>query len=162
MNQQMGTTLIVVDMQPKFAASAEIIEAVVHQVKLAKQRKAGVILVEYESRNGSPHDPTWPAIYDACQWKLGRATVITKKDDNGGSEVARALDATGFNQERLRVVGVNRSACVIDTISGLHKLMPKAQIEMVWGATENQWKNSRYYDMREFRRRLETDRFKII
>jgi nicotinamidase-related amidase len=109
------STLVIVDMQGDFPAAhwPNVIEETQHQIRLAKLRRDGIILVRYVD-SGSVMEPLLNAIGD-YPWKV---TAFKKKND-GSREVMRAIQRNRFDSTRIRVCGVNTGFCVLATIKGL-------------------------------------------
>jgi nicotinamidase-related amidase len=119
------STLVIIDMQDAFhsAKHYKVVEGVLRQIKLAKARKAGIVVVEYQEGG-----PTLDVIKEAVDGYT-RKTVTRKPSDDGSREVMRAIRRKKFNAEKLRVCGVNIGYCVKDTILGLLE-WPSVQIEV--------------------------------
>lgn len=123
------TTLCIVDMQATFGAYEHCLDEVCHQVKLAKRRNAGIIVIEYRGSG-----PTVAPIKDLL--KYYRKKVYTKKNANGGgSELLAAAKRKGFPVNKVRFTGVNRSWCVFSTIVQYQNLSGGGKIEIATRAT---------------------------
>lgn len=109
------STLVIIDMQPEFttASNPSVIAGVVHQIRLAKNRKAGIVIVEYND-SGDTLEPIVNAIGEYV-----RKTTVIKKGDDGSREVMRAIHRKGFDNSKVRLCGVNAGYCVRDTAVGL-------------------------------------------
>jgi len=106
------TTLCIVDMQTTFEKPAKkCLDEVCHQIKLAKRRNAGIIVLEYTECG-----PTPPKIKSLLK-SYKRKTYKQKTCDGGGKEVIAAAKRKGFPTNKIRFVGVNRSHCVYATVS---------------------------------------------
>ena len=104
------TTLCIVDMQTVFKKPAKkCLEEVCRQIKLAKRRNAGIVVLEYEDCG-----PTLPEIKRLLK-SYNRKTYKQKTMDSGGKEVLAAARRKGFPTHKIRFVGVNRSCCVYET-----------------------------------------------
>jgi nicotinamidase-related amidase len=106
------TTLCIVDMQTEFAKPAKkCLNEVCRQIKLAKRRNAGIIILEYKHCG-----PTLPEIKSLLK-SYKRKTYKQKTMNGGGTEVLAAARRKGFPTNKIRFVGVNRSYCVYETVS---------------------------------------------
>ena len=126
----MATVLCVIDVQEKFSAAKKVVSEVVHQIKLARKRKAGVLIVEYGN------DPSYEEVYDAL--KGYKDWMVVKKDsDDGSMEVMHAMDKhPRFRGMKVRVCGVNACACVKATAIGLRDSGLFSKIEVAEAATD--------------------------
>ena len=115
-DEDMARTLVVVDMQSEFASTAEkCTKQVVREVKRAKRRGAGVIVLEYKDAG-----KTFKEIRDELKG-YGRKTFATKNMNDGSHEAMKAAKRNGFSTEKIRVCGVNRSYCVLGTVEGFRR-----------------------------------------
>ncbi len=124
-------TLCIIDMQPFFISSQkpDVIKGVIHQISLAKRRRAGVVLVEYDDC-GKTDDRIVNAIgnYD-------RAITIKKFSNDGSVVILKAIKRERFFSRRhLRLCGVNTAWCIYETAVGLSKKLPNATIQLAHGA----------------------------
>jgi len=91
------TTLCIVDMQIVFENPAKkCLEEVCRQIKLAKRRNAGIIVLEYEGCG-----PTLPEIKQLLK-SYKRKTYKQKTMDGGGKEVLAAAKRRGFPTHKIR------------------------------------------------------------
>ena len=125
------TTLCIIDMQPFFISSQEdfVIEGVLDQIRLAKQRNAGVVVVRY-THSGKTDDRITDALtgYD-------RVVKVNKSTNDGSKVIIKAIKRKhGFSKKRIRICGVNTGFCVYETAAGLAKKLPGVSIEMVENA----------------------------
>jgi len=106
--------LVIVDMQPEFEAVNEdwLIEAVCEEIALAKRRNLAIIVLEYDGF-GETHQDIMDTIGD-----YPKCFVETKFDDDGSEEVANICTQHDL-PEKFVVCGVNYSACVQRTITGM-------------------------------------------
>lgn len=102
-------TLCIVDMQTEFPTHKPVIKQVLHEIRLAKKRNAAVIVLEYDDSG-----PTIEPIKKALE-NYGRVAYVTKMQDGGGEEFFDTAESYGFNYNKVRMVGVNRSYCVFST-----------------------------------------------
>ena len=127
--EKMATVLCVIDVQEKFSAAKFVVPEVVHQINLARKRKAGVLIVEYGN------DPSYEEVYNAL--KGYKDWMVVKKDDDDGSmEIMHAMDKNPiYRGHKVRVCGVNACACVQATAIGLHDSGLFSKIEIAEAAT---------------------------
>ena len=123
----MHTTLAIIDVQPKFSAAEEILDQVVHQIKLARRRSDGIVLVEL----GGPqsHDEIYQALHG-----YDKFVVANKNSSDGSREVIDAIYNNKYALDRVRVCGVNTCACVFFTLKGLMALRVFKCIEIAGNA----------------------------
>ena len=142
----MRPTLVVIDMQTTFRASFKpsVVVGVTTEIIKAKEKLLPIVVVEYKNCH-----PTHKALLDLLKNYPHKAR-ITKSGDDGSSEVIRTLRRRGFNQDYIRVCGVNTDACVWATAEGLLKKLRYAQIEVVKSAcaTEFDFNWRRYFKHR--------------
>ena len=130
-SKPMYTTLAIIDVQDKFLASKYIINQVIHQIKLARRRKDGIVLVEL----GEPrsYDKIYKALHDYCKF-----VVVRKESNDGSSEVIDAIYENHYALDRIRLCGVNTCACVLSTLRGLMALDVVHRIEIASDAVRCQ------------------------
>lgn len=114
-------------MQPYFKAAKEkwVVAGVINQIRLAKQRSAGIVVVEYKGC-GRTH----PKILNALKG-YQRVVNAKKEQDDGTLAILNAIKRNFFSEDRIRVCGVNTSCCVMDTIEGLSLVFPNSEIQVV-------------------------------
>lgn len=113
----MKTPLIIIDMQPFFGSSKRPLKAVLKQIDLAKEAGNPIILVEY--------DGCGPSYTEILTRLVGYKDTIRvlKNRDGGGGEIIREAETHGIDvSQKVRVVGVNRSYCVFQTVIGMKNL----------------------------------------
>lgn len=142
------TTLVIVDMQTAFAASALVLPDVMDEVKLALQNDWAIIILEY---CGQGH--TYPCILELAK-QSRRHTVKTKFTDGGEREIRIACQRLDFPTERFRVCGVNTHACVSQTVSGIAKTYAHSMVLVVQKACahnlrQNNW--CKFFRFKSFR-----------
>jgi hypothetical protein len=101
----------IVDVQPRFDAAIYVVDEIVRCVNLFRHMDSPIVVVEY-STAGETYEPIMSAL-DGYS-KLYR---VTKNQDNGSYEVAKALVDVPSN--RIIMAGVNTCYCVRDTAYGL-------------------------------------------
>lgn len=123
----MPATLVVVDMQQSFDAACDpdVVIGVTQEILFAKQKGGAVILVEYHNC-GNTHSG-----FSRLLRNYPYKSRIRKRDDDGSQEVLRAIRRRGFNQQWLRICGVNADCCVYATIQGFLHRLPHAHIDVV-------------------------------
>lgn len=138
----MRPTLVVVDMQNEFAASCklEVVTGVAAEITKAQQQHLPIVLVEYEGCG-----PTHKCLLQLLKGYPYKARVH-KKDDDGSTEIIRTLRRRGFNEECLRVCGVNVDACVWATVEGLLCKLKYSRVEVVKAACATEYK----FDWRQY------------
>jgi hypothetical protein len=114
--------LVVNDMQPGFAASADAltIYAIELQIRLAKAKNLPIIVVEYDAHEMGT---TIPQIMRHLEG-YARAVVVGKSDDDGSAEIFEAVIDNGFWPENYILCGVNSDACLLETVRGLIARVP--------------------------------------
>jgi len=126
-NMTEHTPLVIIDMQEYFydrgyfetAPDAEafddewhsVVESIRHLVLLAKERKSPVIVLEYDYDS-----PTVDAISSVLPENYA---CFTKETDSGANYVCEFLHRQKRRYDAVFVTGVNRGACVSDTIDDL-------------------------------------------
>ena len=129
----MSRTLVIVDMQTGFDETAHRCkEQVIREVKRAKRRGAGIVVLEYTG-DFFRYGRTYLEIRKLLKG-YGRKTFAKKRNDDGSKECIRAANRNGFPLDKVRVVGVNRSYCVWGTIDGLRRKI-KTDIQVMMDAT---------------------------
>jgi hypothetical protein len=118
--------LVVNDMQPGFAASADAltIYAIELQIRLAKAKNLPIIVVEYDAHEMGT---TIPQIMRHLEG-YARAVVVGKSDDDGSAEIFEAVIDNGFWPENYILCGVNSDACLLETVRGLIARVPTCRI----------------------------------
>ncbi len=151
MEEAKDVTLVVIDMQRRFAAAndAQTREAVAREIRDARAKGWAIVVVEYrEPDSGDPQDMThgdlmqWlrrPAPYAHCQ-------IVCKQQSDGSAEVITACKQRGFSTESFRCCGVNTDACVLATVEGLVYAFPTATVTVVRDACNSQWKIPQVWD----------------
>lgn len=127
MPKRTPTALVIIDMQPEFIASYDVIDSVVRQVKKAKAKRHHIVLVEYRG-SGKTHR----SIRDA----IGRYVHhrVLKNFDNGGPNVVNLFDSEDIEVNRIRACGVNIGACVAETVNHIASEMEDTKIEVIGSA----------------------------
>lgn len=107
--------LLVIDMQPGFKTSLQVMKQVTKEVAKAAGAGEDIIFLEYLETwpKGKSFGRTHQEIRDAA--KGANVRRCTKKHDDGSKSVLRHLK----NVMHLKVCGVNGDACVIATVEGI-------------------------------------------
>jgi nicotinamidase-related amidase len=125
-------TLVIVDMQPEFAAvnNPSLLSAVIRKIRLAKMLNYGIVIVEYgkadqfqEWTGGDTHLRIVKEL-DGYRHK----TFVVKHVDDGSPQVMEAIEHYKFNRRHIYVCGVNTCCCVYATVAGLAKRLPEAAV----------------------------------
>lgn len=102
-------TLCIVDMQPDFRACIDVVDNVLQQVKIAKDNREGIVLLEYEGYGHADERILWEVKqYD-------RQTILSKNEDDGSNEFLSAAQSLGFWLGNIKFCGVNACYCVWET-----------------------------------------------
>jgi hypothetical protein len=129
----MQATLCIIDMQPKYEASKQVINQVCREVRRAKKNGDGIVVLEYLYGGEDPTSAQFRT-YKKIMKTIGdykNAYVEYKCDDDGSREVVNTIRGAKFPSGVIRVCGVNRYACVISTVEGLVEMMPDSFIEVI-------------------------------
>ncbi len=151
-----GTILCVVDMQPGFGACYNIVKETIREIRLAKRRGDGIVFIELNP--GYNRETISELKEEAHKGGYEKITYTKKTGGDGSAEFIDAAGAVGwFPLKRIRVCGVNRGACVMDTVRGLINMVPKnVRIEVAFEATapgikewdkDNSWEKQTYQEM---------------
>ena len=128
-------TLAIIDMQPKYSACQSVVDDVCEAVEQAKRAKDYIVVVElvHDCELGRPNVKTHASIMKAIgNYRYCEKT--TKVATDGSKEIIAVCKKNGFDQNNFSICGVNRCACVADTISGLHKLNKSTKITILESA----------------------------
>jgi hypothetical protein len=148
----MNETLVIIDMQPDFAAcnSERLIRACQREIRQAMQDCNGIVYVRYKD-----HKSVHKELLDLTLLYSHKA--ITTKDRNDGSKhVLRTISRRGFCRTRLRICGINAQYCVHETILGLRMKLPHSRLIAVADAINTV--NYRY-DMDDLQHRKRVDEY---
>lgn len=122
-------------MQPDFPSSLDtfVIEGVLNQIRLAKRRKAGIVIIEYIG-SGKTGNRILKSL------TTYQHVICVKKSTNDGSRsIVNAISKHNFSKQCIRLCGVNTGACVFQTAIGLSNKFPKTIIEFVENACNDDW-----------------------
>mgnify|MGYP000529387737 CR=1 FL=1 len=148
LKSEQDTTLVIVDMQQEFAASALVLHHVMSEIDLALQNDWAVIILEYYN-----HSRTYDCILARAK-KSRRFSVETKFTDGGGREVFAACRKLNLPTQRFRVCGVNTHACVSQTVRNISRIFTHSMVLVVQKACahnlrQNNW--PKFFRFKSFR-----------
>jgi hypothetical protein len=119
----MFTSLCIIDMQPYFKSSFGCLNSVLREIRLAKKRKAHIVVVEYDPHEiGQSHSEIFETI-----GKYKNISIVEKNQMDGSFEVTGALSL--IRTKKIRMVGVNRCYCVESTAEGLRDFGFKVDVK---------------------------------
>ncbi|MBK9141208.1 MAG: MaoC family dehydratase [Candidatus Melainabacteria bacterium] len=124
-----ASTLVVVDMQPRYQASRSIVRQVEDEIGHAVDNGWPVIVLQYKNM-GRTHK----RLLDALHHRGARYVLRVKARPDGSHHVAEACLMHGFPTSRFRLCGVNALACVKQTALGLNARFPGSRVEVVKSA----------------------------
>jgi len=108
--------LVVIDMQPHFEKSMpKVEETVIEHIQESKRQHDWIILVRITDC-GEISDRIMNAVKE-----YDKVCVIDKEWNDGSNEILDCIGKQNISGEVLKVCGINTSACVADTVYGLHK-----------------------------------------
>jgi len=128
-------TLVIVDMQPCFSAAndPQTLDAIAAEILKAKERRMPIVTLEIDcfspmqdERNPRTHKRLRKLLEG---YSLHR--MEEKRFNDGSWAVLYALDRFDVEPRCFRVCGVNTDACILDTVLGLAKKLPKGRIFVV-------------------------------
>lgn len=141
--------LLVVDMQPRFGASAHdwIQESVATEIRAARSAGWGIMFLEYSrqcDRGGVPLSERTYGRLTRLVARYRHAITVHKEQDDGSHDVLNAAefwygDSAEHITGGIRVVGVNTESCVALTVNGLSKARPDIEITVVGAACNGGW-----------------------
>lgn len=133
-----NSVLVIIDMQPGFPASQDVLTVYAVGLLIEQAREAGlpILVVEYDAHEmGETLEKLQDKLrgYDRC-WRLD------KSKSDGGSVVVRKLQALGLvatgsdssqgSNLNLVICGVNSDGCVLATVNSLVGLLPGMPITL--------------------------------
>lgn len=145
----MGNTLVVVDMQPFFTASARpgLVDRIAARVRRHHECGDAVVVLEtlVEGLDHRVENSTHADILNSAGFGPdpvggtatpdGHAILTYKEQDDGSHAVIKAvrLLAPRLEPHKFIVCGVNTDACVLDTARGLLRSVPNSSVVLpVW------------------------------
>jgi len=136
-------TLVVVDMQPDFAASRHplTLNAVEREVRAARRRGCPVVVLQipyFSPRDEVGYRPTHERIMRHLA-SYRRKQVVEKLQSDGSYQVIVTCARNGFTLERFRVCGVNTDICVLKSVQGLSETLPACRITVVADACNSSY-----------------------
>lgn len=121
-------TLIIIDMQEEFWTSAcsNIQRNIVNLIKKAKEQKYPIIVVEFRD-----YGPTRKRLLNALAGYPLVKTVY-KQGNDGSKPVSNLLKRNKtFDNDTLKICGVNIAYCVGETVKSLSEKFPKKLLHVV-------------------------------
>ena len=131
-------TLVVVDMQPDFPASNNpaTLRAVEREVRKAIKHRLPVVVLEIPYFSPLDEDGLKPTHRSIMRLLTGydHYRVVQKRWSDGSSHVILTCEDSKYMKHRFRICGVNTDACVLETVLGLAKRLPKCKIRVIKNA----------------------------
>lgn len=127
--------LVIVDMQDYFSATKNVVQENIEAIKTAIKNKFFILVLEFGPKS---YGRTNKSIRDAIG-KYEWHDYVTKWSNDGSVEAKDVLDEFDIRPKRIFVTGVNRSACVRETVIGLTKLYESTPITILHIATSDSW-----------------------
>lgn len=113
-------TLLIIDMQPGYAASRwqPCIDAILEQIANYKQARSNILVVEF-----LPFEcgRTLEVIVDALH-DYKYAHIVNKYFNDGSNDILHACQRANCPTHHFTVCGVNSGICVRETVFGLHNI----------------------------------------
>jgi nicotinamidase-related amidase len=130
--------LVIIDMQPRFEASAEkkTNKEIIKQIQEAKKKKAPIIVLEYWG------EPKTRLNIRRALGNYEKVHRVIKENDSGASvlkPVLRALDKDDKKKIILKVCGVNTGACVYRTVKDISTYHRVKQVHVIWDGCNDNW-----------------------
>ncbi len=123
-------TLVIIDVQNGYPAAhnENLLTNLLKQIKKAKKEDAAILLVNMEDGFiGQTISCIWDAVYDYTYF-----AQVGKTLTDGSGEILKALKKHRFlNKNKFKVGGIYANICVSDTVNGLSKRLPEAEIEVL-------------------------------
>jgi hypothetical protein len=133
----MSYTLCVIDMQAIFSSSQEprVQQSCIREIKKAIRDRSVILFVEYAG-----YPATIPALTDiVAQANYKRAYHVIKSRNDGGQEVTDFLTKHHLPKMNMRVCGVNTDYCVRETVDGIRRFLPTANLHVIADACGSTW-----------------------
>ena len=138
--------LVVVDVQPGFdtAGYEPMQRAAIRAIKHARKHNYTILFLEFDG-----YGRTYPRLLAASGRQ--QKNRLNKGRDGGGYVIHPWLEDHHITPAVIRVCGINRNACVADTVSDLSELYKHARIEIIedavhsnrestnWGILNEHW-----------------------
>jgi hypothetical protein len=133
--------LLVIDVQPIYPSSEEVLDEVIREVRKAKANKEWIMILEYGMGR------TYYRITRELQG-YRKKLYARKYRNDGGREVFTAITKYSNNLgsknvgriEKIRVCGVNLSACVVATVYSI-KMFSQVEVIKRACADPTEWKS---------------------
>ncbi len=134
-------TLVVVDMQPTgFTAAGEpnVINGCRKAVEKAVKNNNPVIFLEFY---GGDRWPTASQLTDVTDG-YNRAYFLSKDEQDGSPQVADLMNRKRLPKKKIKVCGVNTTACVLSTVQGLRQRMKDSSLVLLEDAVGGHWNDT--------------------
>lgn len=121
-----GTVLVVVDMQPGYPAALDGLTQwfVKQEIMRHLEQNLPILLVEFDAHEMGETFDGIKSLIDG----YSRGRIISKRGDDGSTEILKACLQFGFSPDSFRICGVNSDACVLETVQGLVAKYPTCRI----------------------------------
>lgn len=123
------SVLCVIDMQPEFVATYTALPGVLCEIRKAMSNNEHIIIVEYQGA-GLTHESILALIAD-----YNKVLFVTKLWNDGAEEIIKEAKKHKISLRNMKVVGVNLSFCVYETVVGLSRRFRPPKIEVILSAT---------------------------
>lgn len=142
----MNKPLIVIDMQPAFEASGQVLRPVLEIITKAQKRESDIIVVEYDLTDRDRYSETEKVTHKAITKQLKKYRkkhLVIKERNDGSSEVFNYMQKNEIPHQIVQVCGVNTSACVKETVWGLYQYDAIKKIQLlIKGCADNYLSNA--------------------
>lgn len=135
-----GTPLCIIDMQEYFINWKYCYKNIIHQINLAKRRNDKIIIVEYYIEKDNLYYNKHKTIENIMKAILNSGCEffkIIKKRDDGSDYIINSCRKNKIIFNRIRLCGVNRDVCVLETATGIAKRLSDVRVEVSWSATSS-------------------------
>lgn len=122
-------TLVIIDVQSGYTAAENenLLNNLLKQIRKAKKDEAAILVVSMAYMVGKTISCIWEATHD---YKY--LAEINKYDTDGSAAIINSFRKYGFlNKNIFKISGVYANICVTDTVKGLSKKLPDAEIEVL-------------------------------
>jgi len=133
-------TLVIVDMQPTVFVAAQkedVIDGCRRAIKKAIENKNPIIFLEFYGGRG-PTATELTSLTDGYD----RAFFLSKSEQDGSPQVTKLMRQKKLPKKKIKVCGVNTSACVLSTVKGLRAKLDSDLFvleDAVGGHWDNTW-----------------------
>ena len=127
--------LCIIDMQPYFDASNEpwLLNNVLAEIKKAKKNNDYIIVLEYDGC-GETH----PDIIKACDG-YNRYYHEVKSSQSGAPNIIFIMRENNIQADHFIIVGVETESCILETVEGIVRKIPKSKVTVVADAINSQY-----------------------